>query len=168
MAPTQNTIIPFTRNAVGPMDYTPVALSDSTYPHQTTNGHELALSVIFESGLQHMADKVSAYRDLPDAPKEFLKKVPAAWDDTLLLNGRPGDFVVLARRKGEVWYVAGINGRKNPLEIAMDYASLDLPTDCRATFITDGADARSFASSNGRPEHVKLMPFGGFVLRLEP
>ncbi len=168
MAPTQNTIIPFTRNAVGSMDYTPVAFSDSTYPHQTTNCHELALSVIFESGFQHMADKVSAYRDLPDAPKEFLKKVPAAWDDTLLLNGRPGDFVVLARRKGEVWCVAGINGRKNPLEIAMDYASLGLPPDGRATFITDGADARSFASSNERPERVNLMPCGGFVLRLEP
>lgn len=56
-APTQNTILPFTRNVVGPMDFTPVTLSESTYPSLTTAAHELALPVVFESGLLHLADR---------------------------------------------------------------------------------------------------------------
>ena len=67
--PRHNTILPFTRNVVGPMDYTPVTFSDSKFPHTTTDAHELALSVIFESGVQHFADSVESYRSLPDAPE---------------------------------------------------------------------------------------------------
>ena len=90
MDPSQNTIIPFTRNAIGPMDYTPVTFTKVKNPRRTTVAHELALSVLFESGLQHFADQVSAYRELPEAPKELLRQVPASWDDTKFLGGRPG------------------------------------------------------------------------------
>lgn len=79
-APGQNTILPFTRNAVGPMDYTPVGLSDNKHPHLTTFAHELALSVLFESGWVHFTDKAESYLELPRVPKEFLKQVPVAWD----------------------------------------------------------------------------------------
>ena len=99
-APVQNVILPFTRNAVGPMDYTPVMFTRTTFPHLTTNAHELALSVVFESGLLHFADGAEAYRSLPDAPKEFLKHVPTAWDETRFVAGEPGQLAVLARRNG--------------------------------------------------------------------
>src|SRR5688500_15771467 len=55
VAPEHNTVLPFTRNVVGSMDYTPVTFTNSQYPHVTSYGHELALSVLFESGLQHLA-----------------------------------------------------------------------------------------------------------------
>src|SRR4029453_9743113 len=73
-----NTVLAFTRNVGGSMDYTPVTFSDSKYPHLTTYGHELALSVVFESGLQHFADSVAAYRALPKDALDLLKTVPAA------------------------------------------------------------------------------------------
>lgn len=90
-AAKHNTTLPFTRNVVGSMDYTPVTFSDSQHPHITTNGHELALSVVFESALQQFADRPKVYKNLPDAPKNFLKNVPVTWDDTKLIDGYPGE-----------------------------------------------------------------------------
>jgi hypothetical protein len=77
-AAVHNTTLPFIRNVVGPMDYTPVTFSNSQHPHITTYGHELALSVVFESGIQHFADRPSAYESLPPKPKEFLEHVPVS------------------------------------------------------------------------------------------
>ena len=70
-APVHNTILPFTRNVVGSMDYTPVTFTNSQYPHITSYGHELALCVLFESALQHMADRPEGYYTLPDAAKNL-------------------------------------------------------------------------------------------------
>ena len=80
VAPRHNAILPFTRNAVGPMDYTPVTFSDNRYPHITTSGHELALAVVFESGLLHLADSAASYRAAPPAVRSVLSQIPAAWD----------------------------------------------------------------------------------------
>ena len=99
-APEHNATLPFTRNIVGSMDYTPVTFTNSQNPHITSYGHELALSVLFESGIQHMADRPEGYRELPDAAKTFLKNVPNAWDDTKLLDGYPGQDVIIGRGKG--------------------------------------------------------------------
>ncbi len=63
-AAVHNTTLPFTRNVIGSMDYTPVTFSNSQHPHITSYGHELALAVVFESGLQHFADRPSAYESL--------------------------------------------------------------------------------------------------------
>ncbi|HYW78208.1 MAG TPA: glycoside hydrolase family 97 catalytic domain-containing protein [Thermoguttaceae bacterium] len=175
MAPPQNTIIPFTRNAIGPMDYTPVTFTKANNPRRTTLAHQLALSVLFESGLQHFADKVSAYRDLPETPKTLLKNVPVAWDDTKYLAGRPSKFVVLARRKGDAWYIAGINGRDEPLDVALDLTPLgdsvatrQKLAGARVTFITDGKDGESWHTTRRMPKTVTLLPRGGFVLLIEP
>jgi alpha-glucosidase len=111
-APEHNTILPFTRNVVGPMDYTPVTFTDSQNPHITSYGHELALSVVFESGLQHFADRPSGYYDLPDAARSFLKEVPNAWDNTKLLDGYPGCDIIIARQKGDSWYIGGLNSER--------------------------------------------------------
>jgi alpha-glucosidase len=100
VAPSQNTILAFTRNVVGPMDYTPVTFSDGPEPHETSNAHELALSIIFESGILHLADSVEAYQNLPEAVHNFLRDVPSHWDETKYLGGEPGKFVILARHSG--------------------------------------------------------------------
>ncbi len=120
LAPAQNTMLPFTRNVIGSMDFTPVCFSNFVQPHITTNAHELALAVIFESGFLHPADSVSAYQGIPKEWKDFLKNVPTTWDETQLLSGYPGQYVVLKRRLGDKTYIAGINGQDKPRKVKID------------------------------------------------
>lgn len=86
-AARHNATLPFTRNVIGPMDYTPCTFSDSQHPHITTNAHELALTVLFESGLQHLADKPESYFAQPKEVQEFLSNLPTVWDETHLVSG---------------------------------------------------------------------------------
>lgn len=116
-AAKHNATLPFTRNVVGSMDYTPCAFTDSQHPHITTHAHELALTALFESGVQHLADRPESFLSQPDDVKAYLKHLPAAWDETRLIEGYPGEYVVMARRKGNVWYIAGINGTDEEMDI---------------------------------------------------
>ena len=109
-AASHNATLPFTRNVIGPMDYTPCAFSDSQHPHITSHAHELALTVLFESGLQHLADKPESFLAQPQEVQDFLSSLPNVWDETRFVSGYPGESAVIARRSGNVWYVAGING----------------------------------------------------------
>jgi len=165
-----NTVLPFTRNVPGEMDYTPVTFTDHKYPHHTTNAHELALSVVFEVGVQHLADSDKAYRALPDGPKTFLKQVPAAWDETALVDGEPGKSVVVARRAGDVWYVGGINGQEAPQDTRVEMSFLGQGS-WQLTLIRDGENDRSFATASRHVTSkdaldVAMRPRGGFVMRL--
>lgn len=171
-APVHNVIIPFTRNVVGPMDYTPVMFQDNVYRHLTTYSHELALSVVFESGWLHFAGGPKEYIELPEAPKNFLKKVPAAWDDTKFLAGEPGQFIVLARKSGDSWYVAGINGVDAARNVTVLLSFLG-DARCAMTLITDGETPRTFGSKTGAVTgrsaiEVSLKPYGGFAAVLAP
>lgn len=173
-APVHNAMLPFTRNVVGAMDYTPVTFTNSQYPHTTSYGHELALSVLFESGLQHFADRPQGYDDLPDAPKAFLKTVPVSWDDTKLLDGYPGKEAVIARRKGDGWYIGGINGEsriEKTKKISFDF--LPRNSKFKLTLITDGKHDKAFATrylvvDNTSSVDVKMLRRGGFAASLMP
>jgi len=171
-APVQNVITPFTRNIVGPMDYTPVMFKDNVYPHLTTYSHELALPVIFESGWLHFAGGPKEYIELPEAPKSFLKTVPAAWDDTKFLAGEPGEYAVLARKSGESWYLAGINGEDAGRDVDVTLSFLG-DTRCTVTLITDAETPRTFETETRAvtgQDHVefRLKPYGGFAAVLTP
>ncbi len=171
-APIQNVITPFTRNVVGPMDYTPVMFQDNVYRHLTTYSHELALSVIFESGWLHFAGGPQEYLELPEAPKNFLKAIPTTWDDTKFLAGEPGKYVVLARKSGDSWYVAGINGDKAGRDVDVPLSFLG-DTRCTVTLITDAQAARTFETSTRTVTgqdgiKVGLKPYGGFAAVLAP
>jgi alpha-glucosidase len=98
------TSLPFTRNVVGSMDYTPEAFQRASRP--TSDAHEVALSVIFESGLQNFAGSPAAYAARPLA-QWFLDQVPTVWDETRLLSGLPADHAVFARRSGDRWFIGG-------------------------------------------------------------
>ena len=172
-APEHNTILPFTRNVVGPMDYTPVTFTNSQFPHSTSYGHELALSIVFESGLQHMADRPQGYQALPDTVKNFLKTVPNAWDETRLVDGYPGKYVVMARRKGTTWYVGGINGENRELTQKVELPFLQNGTTYKCTLIADGEhdkvfQTRSLEISNTGSLNVKLLRRGGYVAVFTP
>lgn len=168
-AAEHNATLPFTRNVVGPMDYTPGTFSDSQHPHITSHGHELALPVIFESALQHMPDRPSAYESLPEAVRHLLSELPTAWDDTKLLAGYPGVEVVMARRKGDVWYIAGINGTDEPRTLHAPLEKLPV-SGKKISLFKDGTDDRSFAIEENIPLsdeetglEIKCLPRGGFV-----
>jgi len=172
-APRHNTILAFTRNVVGPMDYTPVTFSNKRYPHVTTYGHELALAVVFESGWQHFADSPARYRSLPSAVKAFLREVPASWDETRYVAGAPGQYVVLARRSGRVWYVGAINGENAERVISVPGAFLEPGIDYALTEIADGPTGQDFVSRTraARQDQTwrgSLRPHGGLVLRIVP
>ena len=165
-APVHNTILPFTRNIVGSMDYTPVTFTNKREAtRQTTFAHELALSIVFESGVFHFADRLSAYQSLPDDPKEFLKQVPVTWDETLYITGLPGQHVVLARRKGSNWYVGGINGLNENKEISFELPFIK--NEKQMKVITDGENPGSFSTSikniSGESIKILLKARGGFV-----
>lgn len=166
-----NTILPFTRNVVGPMDYTPVTFSNQRYPHATTYAHELALTIVFETGILHIADKGEAILSLPDAPKNFLKTVPVVWDSTVLLAGYPGKDCILARRSNHVWYLGGINGTKEKQKWVIDLTRLKGEL-FSASIIADGKTPQEFSSSDiilaeGDKLVVEVLPFGGFVATLK-
>jgi len=175
-APWHNTVLPFTRNVAGPMDFTPVTFSDAKYPHQTTNAHELALSIVFENPIQHFADSVESYRGVPAGVKTFLKQVPTAWDETRVLEGEPGVKVLIARRKGDVWYIGGINGQDIRGSAGFNVAFLGGGR-WRGALIKDGTSDREFVVAVADIEDVPpgrtssfavpMQPRGGFVMRLE-
>ncbi len=179
-AARHNATLPFTRNVVGPMDYTPCTFSDSQHPHITSDAHELALTVLFESGLQHIADRPESYLSQPAAVQQFLSRLPAAWDETRLLDGYPGEFAVMARRSGRTWYVAGINGSDSAREIDLKEISqlrarrrdASQQPSASALFLDGEAVAGErvahFAISENAPvpATVTCQPRGGFVIVL--
>ena len=87
VAASHNTTLPFTRNIIGPMDYTPCTFSDSQHPHITSDAHELALTVLYESALQHLADKPESYLVQPQKVQDFFGKLPTTWDETRYVSG---------------------------------------------------------------------------------
>jgi alpha-glucosidase len=172
--PWQNTMMPFTRNTVSSMDWTPVSFTNNTgSTHLTTYGHELALSVIFESGVQHFADRVTGYQTstISAAAQTFLQNVPVAWDDTRFLQGYPGSWVVLSRRKGNDWYAAGIAG-DTAKTMTLSFSFLRAaPASYQLNLITDGTSATSFSQrtdtvSSADSITVNVPARGGWVAKL--
>ena len=164
-AAAHNATLPFTRNVVGPMDYTPCTFSDSQHPHITTHAHELALTVLFESGLQHLADRPESYLAQPEAVQRFFGELPAAWDETRLVEGYPGRCAVIARRRGRTWYVAGINGTDEAmtLPLSLDFIGRKKKS---VTLFADGVEPASWSISDlGQcPKSIECKPRGGFVM----
>jgi alpha-glucosidase len=117
VTPDHNLILPFTRMLAGPMDYTPGAMINCTEKQfykcwtrpmsQGTRCHQLAMYVIYQSPLQMLADSPSNYYREPET-MEFLEAVPTTWDETKVLKAKVGDYLLMARRSGETWYLGGM------------------------------------------------------------
>ena len=168
-----NATVVFTRNVVGSMDYTPVTFSNKIRQgveafRRTSIAHQLALSVAFESGFHCFADRAEGYQALPQGPKDFLKEVPVAWDESRLLAGYPSDYAVIARRKGDVWYIGGINGKNETRDLRFT-----LPDSCIGKtihWIMDGKDINTFEEReqyyNGGEVMIHVLGNGGFAGRI--
>ncbi len=165
-AACHNATLPFTRNVIGPMDYTPCTFSDSQHPHITTNAHELALTILYESGLQHLADKPESYLAQPTEVQQFLSHLPSVWDETRLIDGYPGRFVIMARRSGNRWYVAGINGLDTPqdLSVPLDFIGKKQSV---STFEDSENAPWNIQTRKEVPQEIHFQPRGGFVWVIE-
>lgn len=173
-AHTYHTIYTFTRNVIGSMDYTPVIFgaAPELQWHKTTNAHELALSIAFESGLQHYVDSVAAYRTQPEAVQQMLKDVPASWDETRFVMGEPGRLSVLARRRSVTWFVAALNGLSDGQDIEIPLSFLGAGS-FTATVIADGASQKEYRTSESfvtgaSKLTVSLAGRGGCSVKLVP
>lgn len=164
-----NTVLPFTRNVAGPMDYTPFTLSPKRYPRMTTATHELANSIVCTSGITHYADSPEVYRKLPQEVIQILRDAPARWDETRCLVGDPGRIVVFARRTGNSWFIAGISGSSKPQSLSLDLAEFsNYP---KRLLVDEAGDtghdlAAKLIAATDQWQHT-ILPRGGFVLRLD-
>lgn len=120
MAAEQNTVLPFTRNVAGPADYTPFALTFRKYTRLNTGTHELAMAMIYTSGIIHFADSEEVFNSLPNELKNLLKEMPATWDKTECIIAEPGKAVVLSRKKDNLSYIVGINGTNKAKPVSID------------------------------------------------
>jgi hypothetical protein len=162
-------ILPFTRNVIGPMDFTPVMVGEKLSPfenapkRQTTLAFELALPVIFHSPIQHFGLVPEDLERLPSFVIDYLREVPTTWDETQLVAGEPGRFVVLARKKGERQYIGAINGTDEPLMIS-------IPSELIAgasTILDDGQGGLKeevYAPSADGTTELELQPRSGAVI----
>lgn len=166
-AASHGAMLPFTRNVFDPMDFTPMSLTEiPNIERKTTSGFELALPVLFTSGIQHYAETPSGMRQVPAYVREFIRQIPVAWDETEFIDGFPGKLVVMARKAGDQWFVAGINGEKRSKTVSVDLSFL--PEGAKGTLITDGSSRFSFArrevtASADQTVDVSLKKQGGFV-----
>ncbi|PYC64313.1 hypothetical protein C7C45_30625 [Micromonospora arborensis] len=162
-----NVIQPFTRNVVGSMDYTPVTFSAPK--RETSDAHELALGVVYESGITHFADAPEQYEARPLAAR-FLAEVAPAWDETRLLAGHPDQRAVVARRAGDRWFVSAISAT-GPEAITLPLAGLvDGPVD--VWLVTDasggGLAETTLREVTSAAIPVELHRNGGFAAIVAP
>jgi alpha-glucosidase len=169
--PAHAVMLPFTRNVFDPMDFTPVVLDRiPNIERRTSSAFELALAVLFTSGIQHYAEIPQGIERAPDYVRDFLRAVPSVWDEIKFLEGYPGRYVVIARRSGAQWYIAGINAEKVPRVVKLDLRALAVRG---GVLISDGAGGN--LSFNRSPVQldasnaitISMKPRGGFVLSMQ-
>lgn len=178
--PANSIYLPFMRNAVGPMDFTPGSML-SAQPEDNrstranamgsgTRAYQMALFVVFESGLQMLADNpVYYYRERPCT--EFISSIPVTWDETKVLYAKVGEAVVVARRKGDKWFIGGITNNEGRT-INLDLSFLPAGQSFTLTSFEDGINAdrqamdykqRESKVNNATQLTIKMVRNGGWA-----
>lgn len=136
-APAHAVMSALVRNAFDPMDFTPMNLYKiPNIKRVTTAAFELATAVVFLSGIQHYAESPEGMDRVPKHVKDFLRSLPNSWDDVKFIEGYPGKLLVVARKKGNSWYVSGINGENVEKQLTLDLSFLK---NRKGELITSGA-----------------------------
>lgn len=175
---TYDVTFPYIRMACGPVDYTQGAMRNYNYTwykpcyvdpvSQGTRCHQLGMYVIFESPFNMLCDSPQSYEREKECT-EFIAKIPTVWDETLAVDGQVGEYIVMARRSGDKWYVGGLTGhsaRKVTLDLGfLGEGSWDME------LFEDGINAerhaedyRKVTGSVGETLEVKMAPGGGFAV----
>lgn len=181
---TNDVTIPFTRMVAGPLDYTPGAMRNAIKANYTpiwnqpmsqgTRCRQLALFGIFESPLTMLSDSPSEYLKEKES-LDFLTAVPTTWDETIALDGKVQQFVCIARRKGNDWYVSGLTNW-DTRNIQVDLSFLPWNGRYEMTLFKDGVNAHRNASdyikevktvSAADKINIVMQPGGGFIMRLK-
>ncbi|MES2653365.1 MAG: glycoside hydrolase family 97 catalytic domain-containing protein [Bacteroidota bacterium] len=160
-----NAALPFTRYITGPADYTPALFSKRA---ATTLTHQLALLYLFDSPFQCIAENpITLLKDPVYKPiLPLIKDLPTTWDRTIVLEGSEiGSRAVIAKKKGEDWYIAAINGGASVASIELDLSFIKGLSNYKATVIQDAITG--FTSSTTLPKKISIPPMGGFVIRLQ-
>jgi hypothetical protein len=167
LMPSHAAMLPFTRNLFDPMDFTPMVFGDiPNIKRASSNGFELATSVLYLSGIQHFAETPEGMATVPAYVKQFLQELPRSWDDSRFVDGYPGQYAVIARRSGDTWYIAGINGTDKEKTLTLDLSFVGKK---QGVIFTDGDQSRSFSQRSiaaGKKVAVIVKPHGGFVIQL--
>ena len=183
---THNVTLPFTRMILGPMDYTPGGFRSLTpaefavkqrysAPYvQTTRGQAIAMYVVYDSPFQMVSDSPSAYRNADGSwadGAQFIAQVPTTWDETRVLQGDIGQYIVTARRSGDTWYV-GAMGNEQARTVTVPLSFLKAGS-YSAHVYQDGADVSHLAVSDTTVDPaqgltLQLAPSGGAVAILTP
>ena len=171
------TLHPFIRNAVALMEYGGSVFNrrmnrdnKSGNTRLTGDGFQLATSILFQNPVQNFALTPNNLTEAPADAIAFMKAVPTTWDDTRLIDGYPGKYVVLARRHADKWYIAGVNALKEPVKVKLDLSALGLKG-AEAVIYADekGKElkAKPLKLKNAASVSVEIMPDGGFVIVCE-
>ncbi|MBN9658811.1 MAG: glycoside hydrolase family 97 protein [Acidobacteria bacterium] len=181
--PDNHVTLPFTRMLTGLMDYTPGGFENATkagfLPRgrapmvMGTRAHHLAMYAIYDAPVQMVADSPAAYKDQPSF--QFIKSVPAAWDESKVLAGSPGEFIVMARRHGNEWFLGAMtNWTQREVEIPLSFLPAGAFT---AEIYADAADSatlpknisiRKQAVDRAKTLKLTMAPGGGYAARLAP
>lgn len=182
--PDHDVTLPFTRMVAGPMDYTPGAMINMdqtnftpqfTRPEsQGTRAHQVALYVIYESPLQMLSDSPSNYIKEQETT-DFIVKIPVVWDDVIGLDGKVGDYILLARRSGKEWFVGALTDWTNrDLELDLSF----LPAgEYNMDIFQDGINADRYSGDykhlktsvkQGDKVKIHMAPGGGWSARISP
>ncbi len=168
--PNHGAMLNYTRNVFSPMDFTPMCLV--TIPNierKTTNAYELATAILFQSGVQHYAERPEGMAIIPSEVKELIKEIPALWDESVFIDGYPGKLTVIARRSGNTWYIAGINGEDSNKNLSLDISFLNIE---KGIIYNEGNDPVSFniseiAKDSSGKINLQIKANGGFVCKFE-
>lgn len=179
---TYDVTIPFIRMVAGPLDYTQGAMRNATKNNyrsvnsepmsQGTRCRQLATYVIFESPLNMLCDNPSNYMREPECT-EFIAKIPTVWDETIALDGSVGEYVTMARRNGNDWYIGGMTNW-DVREVEVDLSFLG-DGDYKLELFRDGINAHRAARDYkketlsipaNRKVKIKMAPGGGFAMRV--
>ena len=181
--PNNSIYYPFMRNAVGPMDYTPgamISMQPEVYRSERPNSasigtraYQMALFVVFESGIQMLADNPTLYYRNADCT-EFITKVPTTWDYTKALTAKADEVAVVAKRKGTTWFVGGITNN-NEREVTLNFDFLDKGASYTMTYFEDGINAnrqamdyrkKTVTIKSGDTLTIKMARNGGWAAML--
>ena len=160
------TLHPFIRNAVGSMDFGPVLLNkrhnrenNGGMIRKTSETFQLATAILFQTPVQNFGITPNNLNEMPVHVIDFMKNVPTTWDETVLIDGYPGKYCVLARRHGDTWYIAGINAEQKEKTLTV---SLPMLADQEVLLYADGKDKRPTA------HQVRVQKDKTFKLTLAP
>ena len=163
---------PFIRNTVGCMEFGGTFLNkrlnrgnDGGTTRRTTDVFQLATAVLFQNPIQNFALAPNNLTDAPQLCIDFMKQVPTTWDEVRFIDGYPGKYVVLARRHGDTWYVAGINATQEPLKLKVDLPMLSGKTvSCYSDDKKQQPMCESLKVKADKKVQLNILPQGGIVL----